>query len=104
MKIFVLVGRILFCLIFLTSSIGHFSAQNIQYSADMGVPLASVLVPLSGVIAAIGALSVILGYKARIGAFLIIIFLLPVTFIMHPFWIKADPAIQQMQLAMFMKN
>jgi putative oxidoreductase len=104
MKIFVLLGRILFCLIFLTSSIGHFSAANIQYSAAQGVPIANVLVPVSGVIAALGALSIILGYKARIGAFLIIIFLLPVTFIMHPFWVKADPAVQQMQLAMFMKN
>jgi putative oxidoreductase len=104
MKIIVLLGRILFCLIFLTSSIGHFSAENIQYSAAQGVPLASILVPVSGVIAAIGALSIILGYKARLGALLIIIFLLPVTFIMHPFWVKADPAVQQMQLAMFMKN
>ncbi|MEQ7802096.1 DoxX family protein [Pedobacter sp. ASV1-7] len=104
MKIFVLLGRILFCLIFLTSSIGHFSAQNIQYSASMGVPLAGFFVPASGVIAALGALSIILGYKARLGAFLIIIFLVPVTFIMHPFWVATDPAIQQMQLAMFMKN
>lgn len=104
MKVIVLFGRILFSLIFLTSSIGHFSAQNIQYSASMGLPLASFLVPASGVLAALGALSIILGYKARIGALLIIIFLLPVTFIMHRFWVDAEPAVQQMQLAMFMKN
>ena len=104
MKIFVLIGRMLFCLIFLTSSIGHFSTESIQYSADKGVPLASILVPFSGVIAAIGALSIIVGYKARLGAFLIIMFLLPVTFIMHPFWVEADPVVQQMQLTMFMKN
>ncbi len=104
MKMLVLLGRILFSLIFLTSSIGHFSTQNIQYSASMGLPLASFLVPASGALAALGALSIILGYKARIGALLIIIFLLPVTFIMHRFWLDAEPAVQQIQLAMFMKN
>ena len=44
MKAIVLLGRILFFLIFLVSSIGHFSAQNIQYAAAQGLPLANVLV------------------------------------------------------------
>lgn len=104
MKAVALVGRILFSLIFLISSVGHFSAENIKYAASQGVPLANVLVPASGIMAAVGALSIIVGYKAQVGAWLIVIFLLPVTFMMHQFWDVGDPSVQQMQLAMFMKN
>ena len=104
MKAIVLLGRILFSLIFLVSSIGHFSAQTIQYAAAQGLPWANLLVPASGILAAVGALCIVLGYKAQVGAWLIIIFLLPVTLIMHQFWAAGDPAMQQMQLAMFMKN
>jgi putative oxidoreductase len=104
MKAIALLGRILFSLMFLMSAIGHFSAQTIQYAASQGVPLANFVVPASGLLAALGALSIILGYKAELGAWLIVIFLVPVTFTMHQFWAATDPAVHQMQLAMFMKN
>jgi putative oxidoreductase len=104
MKAIVLLGRILFSLIFLVSSVGHFSAETIQYAASQGVPWAKVLVPASGILAGVGALSIVLGYKAQIGAWLIVIFLVPVTLSMHQFWAVGDAAMQQMQLAMFMKN
>jgi len=70
---------------------------------SQGVPLASVLVPLSGLIAFFGALSILLGYRARLGAWLIAIFLIGVT-PMHKFWGIPDPMMQQMQMVMFMKN
>lgn len=104
MKIIELFGRILFSLIFLTSAINHFSEQTIQYAASQGVPFASVMVPASGIIAIIGALSIIFGYKARAGALLIALFLVPVTLMMHQFWTISDPVMRQMQMAMFMKN
>ncbi len=49
-------------------------------------------------------MSVLLGYRARIGAWLIVLFLVPVTFAMHKFWGIADPATAQDQMAHFMKN
>lgn len=104
MKIIELVGRILFSLIFLTSAINHFSLQTIEYASSQGVPFALVLVPASGLIAIAGALSIIIGYKARAGGWLIVLFLLPVTLMMHQFWTISDPAMRQMQMAMFMKN
>ena len=42
-----LVGRILFSLIFITAAPRHFTAEGIHHAADLGVPLASLLVPLS---------------------------------------------------------
>jgi putative oxidoreductase len=96
-------GRLFFGLIFLMSGFTHFSKQTIGFAASQGLPLASILVPLSGVIAAVGALSIILGYRAKIGAWLIVIFLIGVT-PMHKFWGISDPMMQQMQMVMFMKN
>ena len=100
----VLLGRSLFALIFLLSGPGHFSQQTIAFASSQGVPFALVAVPLSGMIAVIGGLSILLGYRARTGAWLIVMFLLPVTFAMHKFWGITDPVAAQMQMIMFMKN
>src|SRR5881409_3308487 len=84
--------------------LGHFSPAYIGYAAQQGVPAAGLLVPLSGVIATLGGLSVTFGYKAKIGAWLLVLFLLPVTLKMHNFWAVTDPMMHGMQMAMFMKN
>lgn len=99
----VFVGRLLFVLIFLMAGFTHFAKQTIGFAASQGVPMASVTVPLSGVIALLGALSILLGYRAKLGAWLIVIFLIGVT-PMHKFWGIADPMMQQIQMVMFMKN
>jgi len=104
MKYFVLIGRILFSLIFLMTMMSHFSDKAVQYAASNGVPMPQVLVPLSGIIAIAGGLSVLLGYKAKAGAWLLVIFLVPVTLMMHKFWAQTDPMMMQMQMVNFMKN
>jgi len=53
---------------------GHFTKQLIGYAASQGVPLASVAVPLSGVLAFAGGLSILLGYRVRLGAWLLVLF------------------------------
>ncbi|MGO8735780.1 MAG: DoxX family protein [Terriglobia bacterium] len=100
----VLLGRFFYTAIFLIAAFGHFSKQTINYAAAQGVPLASVAVPVSGLIALAGGLSIVVGYRAKLGAWLIILFLVPVTFMMHKFWAVSDPTMAQMQMAMFMKN
>jgi putative oxidoreductase len=86
------------------TAMSHFSSQTIQYAESAGVPFASLAVPLSGIIAVLGGLSVMLGYKIKAGAWLIVLFLVPVTFSMHAFWNITDPMIKQMQMIMFFKN
>jgi len=104
MKAIPLIGRIFFSLIFLQTAFGHFSGKTIAYAASQHVPLPSLLVPFSGVLAILGGLSIALGYKARWGAWLIVVFLVPVTIMMHNFWTITDPMMRQMQMVMFMKN
>jgi putative oxidoreductase len=100
----VLLGRILFGLIFVMSGPRHFMSQTIAYAASQGVPMASLAVPFSGVLAFLGGLSILLGYRAKIGAWMIALFLIGVTPMMHKFWTVADPMMYQMQFVMFMKN
>ena len=100
----VLLGRFLFVLIFVMSGPRHFMSQTIAYAASQGVPMASIAVPFSGLLALAGGLSILLGYRARIGAWLIVLFLALVTPLLHRFWGVTDPMMYQMQFINFMKN
>jgi putative oxidoreductase len=102
MKCMVLLGRIFYSAIFVLAGVGHFSEEKIGLAASQGVPFASILVPVSGIMAIVGGLSIALGYKARYGAWILAMFLVPVTIMMHPF--GSTPDNDGIQLVMFMKN
>ena len=99
-----LLARILFVAIFLAAAPRQFTAEGAAHAAEFGVPLARIAVPLSGVLAIAGGLSVLLGFHARIGAALLVAFLVPVTLGMHAFWRYDDPVQIHVQQATFMKN
>jgi putative oxidoreductase len=101
----ILIGRILLSLIFLISAAGklfNFTGTAGMMSAK-GFPVASLF--LVGAIAfeLLGGLSVLTGFKARLGAAVLIIFLIPTTLIFHNFW-AVQGMEQQMQVANFLKN
>jgi putative oxidoreductase len=98
------VGRALFATIFIVAAFGHFSERTIGFAAQKGVPLASLSVPFSGIMSLVGGLSILFGYRARLGSLVLIGFLLPVTFAMHDFWNVAEPAGRQLQQVLFLKN
>ncbi len=100
----VLFGRILYTAVFLVSVPGLFSESTIQYAAALGVPMAEVLVPLAGAVALLGGVSLLTGYKAKKGAWLLVLFLAPVTLTLHRFWDFADPAMAALQQIHFLKN
>jgi len=104
MRILYPIGRILFALIFMFAAPRHFTAEGIHHAAELGVPFAAVCVPISGVMAFVGGLSVATGYRARWGAWLLIAFLVPVTFMIHAFWRLQDAEAIHIQQAMFAKN
>ena len=99
-----LAGRQLFAVVFILASAGHFTPATIASAAQQGVPMPGLLVPLSGVIALAGGLSLLLGYRARLGAWLLVVFLVPVTLMMHAFWAVSDPAMFSIQLTLFVRN
>lgn len=106
MAILSLLGRIMIAGIFLMSAVGNkipnFSGVT-QYMAAEGVPMPKVM--LAGAIAFLiaGSLSIITGYYARIGAGLLLIFLILATYFFHDFWTFEGDARQQ-QMIQFLKN
>lgn len=104
MRALVPIGRVLFAVIFVASIAGHFSSAEIGEASAHGVPFAHLVVPLAGLLALVGGLSVILGYRARFGALMLLLFLVPVTLVMHKFWGLPDPQMAMMQQIHFMKN
>ena len=98
------VGRQLLSVIFIIASAGHFTPGTIARAAEHGVPMAGVLVPVSGVIALTGGLSVLFGFRTRLGGALLVVFLVPVTVTMHNFWAAADAATFRLELMLFLRN
>jgi len=100
-----LAGRILISLIFLMSGlskIGGF-AGTAGYMASKGIPMANIALALTIIIEVGGAAMIILGYKARLGAAALLLWMIPVTLIFHNFWAAAEAA-KQTEMIMFMKN
>jgi putative oxidoreductase len=97
-------GRALFAAIFILGSFGHFTSVYITAAAQAGVPMPNIVVPFAGIMALLGGLSILLGYHARLGAWVLMAFLIPTTFAMHNFWAVTDPLMRAMQQANFMKN
>src|SRR2546426_7999774 len=95
-------GRVAFAGVFVAFASANFTQQGIAWGASQGVPLARLLVPLAGVISLLGGLSVILGYRAKIGAWLLVMFLMPVTGMMHNFWAAKDPMMAPVEVGFFM--
>src|SRR5947207_15763543 len=82
----VVLGRFFFALIFLVAAPNHFTRQTIAFSASQGVAFASILVPLSGVLAIAGGLSVLLGDRANLGAWLLVLFVIVVSWMVRMLW------------------
>lgn len=102
-----LAGRTMIATIFLMSAVGNKIPQfnNVAgYMASEGVPFAKVM--LAGAIGflIVGSLSIIVGFKARIGAGLLFVFLVLATYFFHDFWTIQDAQAQQGQMIHFMKN
>jgi putative oxidoreductase len=100
-----LLGRILLGLIFLLSGlskIGGF-AGTAGWMTSKGVPMAEVLLAITMVIEIGASLMIIAGFKARLGAAALFLWMIPVTFVFHNFW-SMPAAEQQIQMIMFMKN
>ncbi len=98
------VSRIVHSLMFIASGLNHFSSGGVAYAAQAGIPLADILVPVSGLIIIIGGISVLMGFHTRVGATLLLLFLVPTTILMHDFWSIQDPLLVQSQLVHFLKN
>lgn len=102
-----ILGRLMLCAIFFAAAVGN-KIPNFHKVAEImaakGMPVPKLLLVGAIVFLIAGSVSIILGYRARIGALLLIIFLILATCYFHNFWILSDPAAREMQTIQFMKN
>jgi putative oxidoreductase len=105
MNIVFLIGRILAGGYFIYAGIHHYLdlAMLTGYSKMKGVPLADIAVPATGLLLLIAGFSFLLGYKPVLGIAAAVLFLIPVTIMMHAFWAEAGDA-RIRDLGNFTKN
>jgi uncharacterized membrane protein YphA (DoxX/SURF4 family) len=100
-----LLGRVLLALIFVASGLvkAFDAARAAESMTTKGLPMASVLLWVAIACELVGALSLVLGFRARAGAALLLIFLVPTTLIYHNFWSLAGGE-RILQMLQFLKN
>jgi putative oxidoreductase len=108
-----LLGRVLLGAIFLMSAPHHIQTFN-EGAGMLGGKLQGVIkdappvlaqVGMAGAIAfmILGGVSLVVGYKTRIGALLLFLFVVPAAVLFHDFWAASGDAAQN-QMIHFMKN
>lgn len=106
MDIIVLIGRIMFVAVFLSSAYAHFAHRKMMapFAASKGVPAAMAATIAGGVLLAAGGISVLLGIWADLGALLLFIFLVPTAVMIHSFWKETDQQAKMNESIQFNKD
>ena len=95
-----LVARTFLAVIFIYTGIGKamsFAATQ-QQIAGAGLPLAPLVTVGAIAFEILGGLSLVLGFKPKVGAILLLLFLIPATLVFH------NPLVDSGELIQFMKN
>ena len=98
-------GRILLSVMFLISGVfkvGGYS-QMVGYATAVHLPMPNVAIAAAAVVELALGLAILAGFKTRIAAWVLFLYLIPVTFYFHNFWAVQGEA-QQMQMVNFLKN
>ena len=85
MKYLPLAARICLSLIFLKAGISHIFGYGgtVEMMAGQGLPVPDLLLIFTIAFQILGGLSLLLGYKVKIGSILLILFLIPATLVFH---------------------
>lgn len=106
MDVVVLIGRIVFVVLFLGSGFGHLTQTEMMagYAGSKGVPVPKATVVGSGLLIVVGAVMVLLGLWADLGALMLVVFLVPAAVMMHGPWKVTEPQDKQMEQTQFFKD
>lgn len=102
---FMFIARLCIAAIFFAAAYYKFVFYDatFQYMASKNLPMIPILLVGAGIVELIGALSLVFGYKARAGAVLLMLFLIPTTYLFHDFW-NMEGADREINMLMFLKN
>lgn len=101
-----LIGRILFAIVFINGGIAHLTQANamVGYATAKGAPMPKLSVPITGLMAIVGGILIVLGWHRFIGAGLIFLFMMGTAFLMHAFWKENEPMPRMSEMAHFLKD
>jgi len=101
-----LVGRIFIGLIFLVAGVRKVMgfAGTVAYLAKLGFPAPEVMAVIAIIIEIGGSLLLIVGWRARWAAWLLVLFVAIAAFAAHRFWELTDPGQFNNQMNHFLKN
>jgi putative oxidoreductase len=99
-------GRILLGGFFINGAFNHFKNLEMMsaYAKSKGTPLPKLSVAFTGLLLLIGGISVLFNIFPVIGFISLILFLVPVSLIMHAPWKVEDPQVRMNETINFMKN
>jgi putative oxidoreductase len=100
-----LAGRILIAVIFLISGffkVGAY-AQIVGYAAAMHLPAPGAAIAVAAGVELACGLAILAGFKTRFAAWLLFLYLIPVSIVFHNFWAVQGQE-QQTQMVNFLKN
>ena len=103
---FFVVGLVIFGGYFIMGGLNHFTQFGMMsgYAKAKGVPAPSGSVALTGAMLLLGGLSMLLGVYSVLGVILLVVFLIPVSFVMHAFWKVQDSQMRMGEMINFTKN
>jgi uncharacterized membrane protein YphA (DoxX/SURF4 family) len=95
MDIVLVIGRVLFALLFISSGVSHLTKLEAMtgYAQYKKVPAAKLSVVLSGLMILVGGIYIAFG-----------VYLIPTSFLMHAFWKETDATAKQNETIGFFKN
>jgi putative oxidoreductase len=100
------IGRILFGGYFAYNGFNNLIMFDMMsgYAKSKGAPMPKLSVALSSLLLIVGGISVLFDVLPSVGLVALVLFLIPVTFIIHPFWKIQDPAAKMGEMINFAKN
>jgi putative oxidoreductase len=78
--------------------------EKVGYVAYKGTPFPLLAVIIASILLMIGGVSILTGYHPTLGVGAVILFLAPVTLLMHNFWTVTDPQMQRIEMHAFLGN
>jgi putative oxidoreductase len=99
-------GRLLFAMAFIASGLNRLMKldEMAGYAQRRGVPAPKAATVISSIVILVAGILVLLGWHRLYAAGLLVIYLIPTAFLMHPFWKEQDPAARANETAHFMKD
>lgn len=101
-----ILGQILLGGFFIYNGVKHLSSfrDYSAYAGSMKVPAPKVAVIVTGILLILGGLGIFFNLYTQIAIILLVIFLIPTTFMMHAFWKLENPGEKSAQKIQFLKN